>query len=185
MAIFFSHLPPDLAVLFHSKCCREAHGKGVEQTDVSLQGEETFAPLSSSSAKCFASLSGRSQEWLPLPHWQHGCLCGKLGITEEWVKALLNLCPGSCDLRRSTFTHGFCASGCLLLWGCLHCGRAGWPIATDYWSIMNVPEFNWMATGPCIWPLQETVFVWALWSFGLWISGLYKLLILPGNLVLP
>lgn len=44
----------------------EAHGKGVEQTDLSLQGESTFALFSCSSAKCFASPSGRSQERVPL-----------------------------------------------------------------------------------------------------------------------
>lgn len=131
MAIFFSHLPPDLAVHLHSKCCRGAHGKGVEQTDLLARGSN-FAPLSCSSAKCFASLNGRSQEQMPLlaPPGSVGGSVGSWG-SEEQVKALLNLCPLSCHLPRSTSAHGFCASGCVLLWGCLLWGRPGWPRATD------------------------------------------------------
>lgn len=128
-AILFSHLPPDLAVALHSKCCREAYGRGVGQRFLLARGSSLCPLLPCSFATFFASLSGRSQGLVPLLALEADAITGSVsGCVGGWgsqrkeQSPLLNRGPGSCHLPRGTSAHGLYVSGCVVVrWGCLHC----------------------------------------------------------------
>ena len=93
------------------------------------RGSKLCPLLPCSSAMCFALLRGRSQGLVPLLALEVGAITGSVGgciggwgSQRKVQSPLLTLGPGSCHLHRATSARGLCVSGCILLWGCLHCG---------------------------------------------------------------